>query len=44
MNMKPLLLILAIICFALATAGLALGSISIVALGLAFFAASFLIA
>ncbi len=43
MGLSSILLIVAIICFVLAALGIALGSISLVALGLAFFAGSFLV-
>jgi len=43
--MRPgrILLIIAIVCFVLAAFNVVLGSVSLVALGLAFFAGSFLI-
>lgn len=42
MDLTLILLIVAIVCFGLATFGVQAGRISLVALGLAFFAASFL--
>jgi hypothetical protein len=43
MDLRAILLIVAIICFILAAIGIALGDISLVPLGLAFFAAAFLV-
>jgi hypothetical protein len=45
MNLSPqsLLLLIAVICFVLAGVGIGLGGISLTAIGLAAFAASFLI-
>jgi hypothetical protein len=42
-GVRTLLLILAIICFIVAALGIDVGRISLVAVGLAFFAASFLV-
>ena len=42
-GLRSLLLIAAVICFVLAAIGVGLGEIALVPLGLAFFAASFLL-
>jgi hypothetical protein len=42
-GVRSLLLILAIICFIVAALGIDVGRISVVAVGLAFFAAAFLV-
>lgn len=44
LGVRSLLLIVAIICFVLAAIGIDVGQISLVALGLAFFAGAFLVA
>ena len=43
LGLRSILLILAVICFILATIGFNLGDISLVPLGLAFFAGAFLL-
>ena len=43
MNLRSILLLVAVICFVLAAIGIGLGNISLVALGLAFFAGAFLV-
>ncbi|MBA2263647.1 MAG: hypothetical protein H0W98_03545 [Chloroflexi bacterium] len=43
LNARSILLIVAVICFVLAAVGVGLGSISLVALGLAAFAGAFLL-
>lgn len=43
MNVSRLLILIAIILFVLAAFGVAVGSVSLLALGLAFFAGSFLL-
>ena len=43
LGVRSILLIVAIICFVLAAIGVGLGDVSLVPLGLAFFAASFLV-
>lgn len=43
LTVGSILLIVAIICFVLAAVGVAVGEISLLPLGLAFFAASFLV-
>lgn len=43
LGINSILLIVAIICFVLAAVGIALGDFGLVPLGLAFFAASFLV-
>lgn len=42
-GLRSILLIVAVICFVLAAIGVGLGDISLVALGLAFFAGAFLL-
>ncbi len=42
-TLRTLLLLIAVICFVLAAIGVGLGGISLVALGLAFFAAAFVV-
>jgi hypothetical protein len=44
LGLRGILLIVAVICFVLAAIGFGLGSISLVPLGLALFAAAFLVA
>ena len=43
LGVRSILLIVAIVCFVLAAVGVALGDISLIPLGLAFFAAAFLV-
>jgi hypothetical protein len=43
LGLRSILLIVAIICFVLAAIGVGLGDVSLVPLGLAFFAAAFLV-
>ena len=43
LGLRSILLIVAVICFVLAAIGVGLGEISLVALGLAFFAGAFLV-
>lgn len=43
LGLRSILLIVAIICFVLAIVGVALGDVELVPLGLAFFAAAFLV-
>ena len=43
LGVRSILLIVAVICFVLAAIGIGLGNISLVALGLAFFAGAFLV-
>lgn len=43
LNARSILLIVAVVCFVLAAVGVGLGSISLVALGLAAFAGAFLL-
>ena len=43
LGLRSILLIVAIICFVLAAIGVAVGDIGLVPLGLAFFAAAFLV-
>ena len=43
LGLRSIFLIVAIICFVLAVVGVALGAIDLVPLGLAFFAAAFLV-
>lgn len=43
LGLRSILLIVAIVCFVLATVGVAVGDVSLIPLGLAFFAAAFLI-
>jgi hypothetical protein len=43
LGIRSLLLIVAIVCFVLATVGVGLGDLSLIPLGLAFFAAAFLV-
>ncbi|MDQ3691549.1 MAG: hypothetical protein M3406_16260 [Chloroflexota bacterium] len=43
LGVRSILLIVAVICFVLAAVGVGLGEISLVPLGLAFFAAAFLV-
>lgn len=43
LGLRSILLIVAVICFVLATIGTDIGTVSLVPLGLAFFAAAFLV-
>jgi hypothetical protein len=43
LGLRSILLIAAIVCFVLAVVGVALGGLSLIPLGLAFFAAAFLV-
>lgn len=43
MGLRSILLLVAVVLFVLATVGMSLGNISLVALGLAFFAGAFLV-